>query len=411
MPIHRRSLEVSKDALVMILAGGEGQRLHPLTRRRAKPAVRFGGHYRIIDFTLSSCINSGYRRMYLLTQFAASSLHRHVRRGWSPMLCDELGEYIETVPAQRMAGDRWYAGTADAIFQNLFLLQEERPALVLILSGDHAYRMDYRPMVAQHLSRGAVLTIACLRVPRAECTQLGVLEVDEQWRVTGFEEKPEDPTPMPGDPDHALISMGVYVWRTEELVRRVADDATRVSSHDFGKDVIPQMVAQGCAVYGHQFTSAESGQEAYWRDIGTLDAYWRANMDLVSVVPELDLYDPAWPLYGDLGQYPPAKTVHADLVRVTDSLLSPGCIISGGRVHRSILSPEVYVHRHAEVTESILMDGAEIGRGARLQRVIVDEGVRIPDGFAIGLDRGEDEKRFVVTEGGATIVPQGVRLA
>jgi glucose-1-phosphate adenylyltransferase len=410
MPVGQGAAIAQRDALAMILAGGEGQRLHPLTRRRAKPAVRFGGHYRMIDFTLSNCVNSGCRRMYLLTQFAASSLHRHVRRGWMPMLSDELGEFIETVPAQRFAGDRWYAGTADAIYQNLFILQEERPPLVLILSGDHAYKMDYRPMIAGHLERGAVLTIACLKLPREQCTQLGVLEVDEDWRITGFEEKPAAPKTLPDDPKHALVSMGVYVWQTEQLAKRVADDATRNTSHDFGKDIVPAMVEEGCAVYAYPFDEAPGGRKAYWRDIGTLDAYWQANMDLVSVVPELDLYDRNWPIYGHRGQYPPAKTVHADLARVTDSLMSEGCIISAARVHRTILSPGACVHRGAEVSEAIIMDGADIGRDVRLRRAVVDEGVNIPDGFSIGFDRAEDEKRFVVTEGGITIVPQGLIL-
>jgi glucose-1-phosphate adenylyltransferase len=402
--------ESLKDAVAMILAGGEGQRLYPLTRLRAKPAVRFGGSYRMIDFTLSNCVNSGCRRIYMLTQYAASSLHRHVRRGWVPMLSDELGEYLELVPAQRMAGDRWYAGTADAIYQNLFILQDERPGLVLILSGDHAYKMDYGVMVAEHREKGAVLTIASLLLPREECRSLGVLEVNEDWRVIGFEEKPSDPRPVPGDPDHSLVSMGVYVWNTRELVRRVADDATRDTSHDFGKDLIPSMVAEGCAVYAHHFDRGPGGASGYWRDIGTLDAYWSANMELVTVVPELNLYDRDWPIYGYRPPSPPAKTVHGDLTSVEDSLLSPGCIVSGARVRRSVLSPDVFVHRGAEVSDSVLLDGVQIGHGARVSRAIVDEGAVIPDGFVIGVDRATDERRFIVTDGGVVVVPAGVPL-
>ncbi len=403
-------MDLARRVVVMVLAGGEGHRLHPLTRRRAKPAVRFGGSYRMVDFTLSNAVNSGYRRLYLLTQFAASSLHKHVRRGWVPIFSDALDEFIEVVPAQRMAGDRWYAGTADAIYQNLFILQEERPALVLVLSGDHAYKMDYRRMVAQHLETGAALTIASLKLPLADCTALGVLAVDSNRRVVGFAEKPAHPAPLPDDPAHALVSMGVYVWQTEQLVRRVADDATRDTTHDFGRDIIPAMVSQDAAVYAYHFDQCPTGGQAYWRDIGTLDAYWQANMELVDVVPELNLYDQDWPIYGDRGHSPPAKTVHGALAAVTDSLVSAGCIISGARVERSILSPDVYLHREATVTEAVILDGAEIGRGARLRRAIVDEGVRIPDGFAIGVDRAEDEKRFVVSEAGITVVPQGIIL-
>ena len=394
----------------MLLAGGEGQRLYPLTRRRAKPAVRFGGDYRMVDFTLSNSVNSGFRRIYVLTQFASSSLHRHLRRGWLPMLSDGLGEFIEVVPAQRMAGDRWYAGTADAIYQNLFILQDERPNLVLILSGDHAYKMDYQPMVRRHLDTGAALTIASLKLPRLECSPLGVLEIDAGHRVIGFEEKPPDPRPLPDDPHHSLVSMGVYVWSTDQLVKRVADDATRDTSHEFGKDIIPAMVEEGAAVYAYPFEQAPNGAPAYWRDIGTLDAYWQANMELVDVVPELNLYDQDWPIYSYRGPSPGARTVHGDLSSVTDSMMCSGCIVSGARIHRTIVSPDCYVHRGAQLDRCVIMDGADIGRDVRMRQAIVDEGVRIPDGFAVGLDRSQDEKRFIVTEGGVTVVPQGIIL-
>ncbi len=397
--------DVLRTTVAMVLAGGEGQRLYPLTKLRAKPAVRFGGEYRMIDFTLSNCVNSGCRRIYVLTQFGGYWLNRHIRRGWSPMLRDELGESIEVAPAQKLHGDRWYAGTGDAIYQNLFLLQDERPAYVLILSGDHAYKMDYRAMMDRHLHTGACLTIASLKLPREECTQLGVLQVDENWRVVGFEEKPADPKPLPTEPDHSLVSMGVYVWGTEELVRRITDDATRATSHDFGKDIIPRMVDQEADVYAYHFEHAPGHAAAYWRDIGTLDAYWQANMELVDVLPELNLYDADWPIFTHRCQAPPAKIVLAEFASVTDALLSPGVIVSGARVHRSILSPNAYVHGDAQVSECVIMDGADIGRDARLYRAIVDEGARVPDNCRIGLSRADDEKRFVVSEGGVTVVP------
>jgi glucose-1-phosphate adenylyltransferase len=410
MPVPQRVTGARDSVLAMVLAGGEGQRLYPLTRRRAKPAVRFGGSYRMVDFTLSNCLNSGCRRIYLVAQFAASSLQRHVRRGWVPLFTDELGEFIEVVPAQRMAGDRWFAGTADAVFQSLFILQEERPTLVLVLSGDHAYKMDYRPMIEQHRATGASLTIASVPRPRMDCTGLGVLEVDDTLQVVGFEEKPADPRPVPGDPEHALVSMGVYVWNTEDLVRRISHDATRNTTHDFGRDVIPAMVHSGEGVYAYSFQTGPYQTPAYWRDIGTLDAYWQANMELVDVVPVLNLYDADWPIYSYREPAPPAKTVHGELTTVRDSLLSAGCIVSGAHLHRSVLSPNVYIHQGARVHDSVLMDGVEVGRGTVLSRTVVDEGVHIPDGFSAGIDPEADRRRFVVSDEGVTVIPQGIIL-
>lgn len=398
-----------RESLVMILAGGEGQRLYPLTRMRAKPAVRFGGSYRIIDFTLSNCLNSGLRRLYLMTQYAATSLQRHLRTAFTPMLTEELNEFVEILPPQRLFADRWYAGTADAVFQNLMVLQEERPPRVFLLSGDHIYRMDYSELLARHESVGAELTVACVPRPREEARHFGVMQVDDTGWVTGFEEKPADPAPMPGHPDLALVSMGVYLWNTETLVRRVAADATQDSSHDFGKDIIPAMVAAAEPVYAYFFADS-SGAPAYWRDIGTLDSYWATTLDLVGPLPQLDLYDPAWPIYGSRRRRPPAKLVSGDGLQVTDTLLAPGCIVSGASVHSSVLSPGVVVEQGAEIRESILMDDAVIGAGARLRRVILDEGVKVPPGYEIGLDPDHDRRHFVVTDSGIVVVPAGAML-
>ena len=403
-------VQLIKQSVAMILAGGQGQRLYPLTRRRAKPAMRFGGTYRMIDFPLSNCVNSNLKRIHLLTQYAASSLHRHVRRGWTSMFAEALGEFIEIVPPQQVFVDRWYAGTADAIYQNLFILQDERPARVFLLSGDHVYKMDYYRLLTFHESQRADLTLACVPLSRERCTQLGVVECDEQRRIIGFQEKPDNPTPLPGQEDYSLASMGVYLWNTEVLARQVAEDATTDSSHDFGKDIIPQMVQQGMSVCAYSFCDPHSGQAAYWRDIGTIDNYWEANMDLAAPLPELDLYDGQWPIYSDRGQYPPAKTVRGPETHLRDSLVAPGCIISGATVSHSVLSPGVRIAEEAQVTESILMDDVQVGEAARLHRTIVDEGVIIPTGYEIGLDRERDKKKFVVTENGITVVPGGVML-
>jgi glucose-1-phosphate adenylyltransferase len=394
----------------MVLAGGEGQRLYPLTRQRAKPAVRFGGVYRIIDFTLSNCINSGLRSVYLLTQFAATSLQRHLRTAWSPFLAEELGECLEMLPPQRIFADRWYAGTADAVFQNMMLLQEERPPRVFLLSGDHIYKMDYADLVLQHDATGADLTVACVPRPREEARQFGVMQVASDGRVIGFQEKPADPAPMPGNPDYSLVSMGVYLWDTETLVRRVAADATHHTTHDFGRDLIPAMVENKEAVYAFMFQNQETGEPAYWRDIGTLDSYWQTTLDLVSPLPQLNLYDSGWPVYGSRLRRPPAKCVQGGGVEVVDSLLAPGCIVSGARVRGSVLGPGVVIQEGAEVTDSIIMDDAFIGEGARVHRAILDEGVRVPAGYELGMDVRRDRRHSVVTEGGVVVVPVGAML-
>lgn len=397
-----------KRVTVLILAGGEGQRLHPLTAGRAKPGVRFGGTYRMIDFTLSNCVNSGLRRIHLLTQYASTSLTRHVRRTWGPRLNDDMDEFVNFVPPQKTFADRWYAGTADALFQNLFLLQEERPDVVLLLSGDHAYKMDYSQLVGYHLARGADVTISALEVPREQATQLGVLHADDEGRVVNFLEKPAEPPGMPDKPDMALVNMGVYVWRTEALVAEIIADARTRSSHDFGKDILPAMAAAQKPVYAFSFIGAGRNPNRYWRDIGTIGSYWQAHMDLVSPLPELDLYDPEWPIYTYKSPLPPAKVTCGPLggrSEVCNVLLTAGCIVASAVVRDSVLAPSVVVRPGAEVSECVLMDDVVVGEGARLHRVIVDEGVTIPPGYQIGFDRAHDAARFALAEPGITVVP------
>ena len=400
-----------KKVLAMILAGGRGERLYPLTRDRAKPAVPFGGIYRIIDFTLSNCINSDIRRIYVLTQYKSTSLHRHIQFGWN-ILSVSLGEFIGVIPAQQRMGEQWYQGTADAIFQNIYLLQQERPDYVLILSGDHIYKMDYRKMIAFHLEKGADLTMAAIRMDRRFSKEFGVIEVNEDRRIIGFEEKPDLPKTIPGDPEGILASMGVYVFPTEILVRRLIEDARSESSHDFGKDIIPRMI-QRDKVFSFDFREGDQGETGYWRDVGTIDAYFEANVDLVSVTPHLNLYDPHWPLLTSQPSYAPAKTVWEEEGRTgtaLNSILSNGCIISGGSVRRSVLSPRVRVNSYAEVLDSILLDGVDVGRHAKIRKTIIDKEVQIPSGMEIGYRLEEDAKRFTVTSSGIVVVPKWLKL-
>jgi glucose-1-phosphate adenylyltransferase len=400
-----------KKVLAMILAGGRGERLYPLTRDRAKPAVPFGAIYRIIDFTLSNCLNSGIRRIYALTQYKSTSLQRHIQLGWN-ILSAPLGEFIEAVPAQQRIDEHWYQGTADAIFQNIYTLQEERPDLVLILSGDHIYKMDYRKIIAFHLEREADLTVATIRMDRKLSREFGVIEVDRDWRIIGFQEKPEEPKTIPGDPGGILASMGIYAFNTEVLVRRLIEDARSESSHDFGKDIIPMMIGKD-QVFAFDFRQGDCGGMGYWRDVGTIDAYYEANMDLISVTPQLNLYDLQWPILTYQPTSPPAKTVWIEEGRVgtaLNSIISNGCIISGGNVKRSILSPKVTVHSFAEIEDSILLEGVDVGRNAKIKRTIVDKEVQIPTGMEIGYNLDEDAKRFTVTASGIVVVPKGIRL-
>ena len=395
----------------MILAGGRGERLYPLTRDRAKPAVPFGAIYRIIDFTLSNCLNSGIRRIYALTQYKSTSLQRHIQFGWN-ILSAPLGEFIEAVPAQQRINEHWYQGTADAIFQNIYTLQMERPDLILILSGDHIYKMDYRKMIAFHLEKGADLTVAAIRMDRNLSREFGVIEIDEDWQIIGFQEKPEEPKTLPGDPSGILASMGIYVFNTELLVRRLIEDARSDSSHDFGKDIIPRMIGKD-QIFAFDFRQGDCGGVGYWRDVGTIDAYYEANIDLISVIPQLNLYDSQWPILTQQPISPPAKTVWIEERRVgtaLNSIISNGCIISGGNVKRSILSPNVTVHSFAEVEDSILLEGVDVGRNAKIKKTIVDKEVRIPPGTEIGYHLDEDAKRFTVTDSGIVVVPKGIRL-
>ncbi len=397
--------------LAIVLAGGQGQRLAPLTNNMAKPAVRFGGCFRMIDFTLSNCINSGIRRIYVLTQYASSSLNQHIRKGWVPLFSDDLGELVEMIPPQRVFAQRWYAGTADAVFQNIALLQEERPDDVVLLSGDHAYKMDYSLMLKHHRETGAALTIACLPLPRQQCTQLGVLNTDADGRVHQFVEKSDDPPPMPDDETRSLVNMAVYVWNTEALVTHLSADARRDTSHDFGRDIIPAMVAADEPVFAYRFVAAGTGQSDYWRDIGTLASYWEAHMALLAAKPALPLDDRTWPIY----TYRPVAAVaricgeHPEQCCVRDAILSPGCVGVDAHITRSVLSPGVRIHG-ARIDESVLMDNVIVEPGARIRRALVAEGVCIPADTVIGEDAEKDHRRFIVTDGGITVVPSRIVL-
>jgi glucose-1-phosphate adenylyltransferase len=403
------SADVLRNTVAMILAGGQGERLSPLTRDRAKPAVPFGGVYRIIDFTLSNCVNSGLRRVHVLTQYKSYSLDRHIKQAWS-IFQSEMGEYVDVIPPQQRTVDRWYHGTADALFQNVYTLEMERPEFVLILGGDHVYKMDYSEMIAAHVASGADLTVACTEVPLAHASRMGVMTVDEGWRVRGFQEKPPVPEPLQDNPEVALASMGIYVFNTEILTREVMADASRESHHDFGKDIIPDMVGRGARVIAFPFRDRNSGAVKYWRDIGTLDSYFEANMDLVSISPIFNLYDAEWPIRTYQPQAPPAKTVFRGPERqgeVLDSLVSPGCIVSGARVEHSILGPRAFVHSWAHVEDTVVFDDVEIGRHARVRRAIIDKGVRVPAEETIGYDAEKDRQRFTVTDNGVVVIPKG----
>ena len=398
-----------RDVVALLLAGGAGERLSPLTRDRAKPAVSFGGLYRIIDFTLSNCINSGLRKIFIATQYKAQSLNRHIRMGWS-VVNAELGEFVEILPPQKRVGENWYLGTADAVYQNLYSIERENPRWVILLSGDHIYKMDYGKMLDLHISRGASLTVGAIEVPLSESRRFGILQVDEDYRLTGFQEKPVFATATPWNPEACLGSMGIYIFDTAVLVRELLRDAEQDTSHDFGRDIIPRLVASGERVYAHLFWDENKKASKYWRDVGTLDAYYEASMDLIEVDPVFNLYDPDWPLRTYQPQLPPAKFVfHEDGRKghAYDSIVSMGCIISGSEVRHSILSPNVRLHSYCEVSDSILMAHAKVHRYARIRRTIVDGGVEIPRGAVIGFDPDEDRRRHTVSDGGVVVVTPG----
>jgi glucose-1-phosphate adenylyltransferase len=402
-----------KNTVVFLLAGGEGSRLKPLTQNRAKPAVPFGGCYRIIDFALSNCIHSGLRRINLLTQYQARSLEEHIRFGWN-FLPRRLEQWITCTPPHHVTVGKWYRGTADAIFHNLDTIDDWKPPNVLVLSGDHIYQMDYRDMLREHVEHTAALTIGAVRIPIAQANRFGILQIAADGRVTGFVEKPKTNAPeIPGDPGFCLASMGIYVFETQELVRRLRADNAMPEGQggDFGHHVIPRMIAE-VPVYAHFFRGIEGETSPYWRDVGTIEALFDANMDLCSVKPQLNLYNNAWPTYTLWHNDPPAKTVFSEVgdgrrAEVQDSLLSPGVVVSGGKVRRSVLSNRVYVDEHSELDECIVMRGARIGKRCKLRRTIVDKWNVIPDGTVIGYDAEADKKRFTVSESGIVVVEHG----
>lgn len=410
---------LKEKCLTMILAGGEGKRLYPLTRDRAKPAVPFGGRYRIIDFVINNFVNSGFHKIKILTQYKSDSLNYHITRGWP--LSPIIGQYIDLVPAQMRTDGHWYKGTADAVFQNLTHIHDENPDYVFVFGGDHIYKMDVRLMMNYHKEKDASLTIAAIPIPIEEASEFGIIEVDEDWRCTGFVEKPkEKPKSIPGRPDMCLASMGNYIFNTDKLVNELKIDAElENSNHDFGKNIIPKMLKDGERIFIYDFTTNEfdgmsPSEKGYWKDVGSIDSYWQANMDLLEYSPELNLYSEDWPLRTFNYNYPPAKFIWEEGDRIgmaTNSMVSEGCIISGGSISRCVLSPKVRINSFANVTGSILMENVNIGRHAEIRKAIIDKNVEVPPYTRIGFNKDEDIARgFVVSKGGVTVVPKGAIL-
>jgi len=404
---QRFGKSITRDTLALVLAGGRGRRLGALASHRVKPAVPFGGKYRLIDFPLSNCINSGIRRIGVLTQYKAHSLIRHIQEGWS-FLRSDLNEYVEILPAQQRTGPGWYQGTADAVYQNLEIVRAHAPHYVLVLGGDHVYKMDYGHLLKQHVDSGADITVGCVETPTAVATDFGVMTVDARSRVIEFQEKPAQPAQVPDRPGRSLASMGIYVFNTVYLTRTLIDDAARPgSSHDFGKDILPQALAAGDTVQTFRFRDLDGDVDGYWRDIGNLDAYWSANLELTQVVPSLDIYDRNWPIWTRQRQAPPAKFVFDEPQRrgvAIDSMLAGGCVLAGGRVKNSLLFSFVHVEAGARVEHSVVLHGAHIGVGARIRRAVIDTGCRIPDGMVIGEDAEADRARFEVSANGIVLV-------
>ena len=410
--VEKRIQPLARDAMAYVLAGGRGSRLKELTDRRAKPAVYFGGKFRIIDFALSNALNSGIRRIAVATQYRAHSLIRHMQRGWN-FFRPERNETFDILPASQRVSDQWYQGTADAVFQNGDIIRSYETRFIVVLAGDHIYKMDYELMLQQHVEQGADVTVGCLEVPRMEATGFGVMAVDEHDRILDFVEKPADPPPMPGRPDMALASMGIYVFDTGYLMDVLARDAAdATSAHDFGRDIIPRLVKEAKAV-AHPFSRSaiRPSPEAppYWRDVGTIDSYFAANVDLTEVVPDLDLYDHSWPIWTYSEMNAPAKFVHDEQGRrggATSSLVAGGCVISGSTIWRSLLFSRVRINSYSQVELGVIMPDVTIGRRVRLRNVIVDRGVAIPEGLVVGEDPEEDARRFRRSEGGVCLITQ-----
>lgn len=403
-----------QDTLAVVLAGGMGSRLSPLTDDRAKPAVPFGGKYRIIDFTLTNCLHSGLRRILVLTQYKSHSLQKHLRNGWS-IFNPELGEFITVVPPQMRKGGKWYEGTADALFHNMWLLSRSDAKHVVVLSGDHIYRMDYAAMLEEHKSKGAKLTIACMEVPRAQASAFGVMGVDDENRITSFIEKPNDPPSMPNSPNSSLVSMGIYIFSMDVLQQALHEDSeVETSSHDFGKDIIPKLI-ETRSVYAYEFCNEKGrvDRDCYWRDVGTIDSFYDANMDLLEPVPPMNLYQKNWAIRTYEPQLPPARTVSSATGNegiFINSIISNGVINSGGSVHHSIISSSVVINDSATIVDSILFDDVEVGEGCQLVGCIIDKHVKIPPNTQIGLNSLEDVKRFKISENGIVVVPEGYQF-
>jgi len=408
-------IQIEKEVFAYLLAGGKGERLYPLTKERAKPAVPFGGKFRIIDFTLSNCVNSGIRRIAVATQYKSWSLRRHLALAWN-FLNVRFNEYVVDVPPQQILGERWYLGTADAVFQNLYFIEQEKPKLVLILSGDHIYKMDYRDLIQTHIDKDADITISTLIIDKEQASSFGILEVDSDGRVINFKEKPKDPPTLKDNPNKCLASMGVYVFDPKVLVDLLTHDAeVQTSSHDFGKDVIPYAIHHGYKVYSHPFINKD-GSFGYWQDVGTIDAYYYANMDILSPNPKIDIFDRSWPIYTHSRQYPPCKITEGSIndtlfeSKVENTIIGEGSIISGATIKNSIISYNVRVKAGSEITDSVIFPEVKIGRNVKIRRAIIDKHVEVPDNVSIGFDREFDKKYFYVTPSNIVVVERGFKF-